>query len=324
MFRFALPTALTRRARQKAARSLAFLLVVGGAVATAPGAHAGPFQLEGRVQEGHVWSGYWWPMLATKGVHLYDTQGTFQPLNKYAQLTGDTRPLEWEKYYKYTTDPSATWWGHCDGWAASSVLEQEPKQTVKVRLKPGYPSVEFNVGDIKGLLAACHSADPADFFSGGRRDQGATYQTDLRALMFHKALLYYIGQRQEGFVMNITPRPNEIWNHPIYAYRMQGQQDPSQPSVTQVTTTIWYADDAVAPDYLGTKLLTKTYSYSLQGTASSPVSAEWTGSSVQDHPHFAWHPAYAQSYDPESQQPNPLRYDVVQRLAQVSAGKVGN
>jgi hypothetical protein len=124
--------------------------------------------------------------------------------------------------------------------------------------------------------------------------------------------------------MNITPRSDEIWNYPVYAYRMQGQTVPNRPDLTQVATTIWYADDSVDPDYMGTKLLSKTYTYVLQGAATSPQAAEWTGASVAEHPHFAWHPAYAMGYDPEKQEPNPLRYDIVQRIARLAADSVSN
>jgi hypothetical protein len=111
-----------------------------------------------------------------------------------------------------------------------------------------------------------------------------------------------------------------VWNHPVVAYRMVGLPEPGRPDLTQVSCTIWYADDAVAPDFLGTKYLSKTYTYVLQGDYQSPKAAEWTGPSSYDHPHFAWHPAYAQSYVPGEQEPNPLRYDIVQKIAKLAAG----
>src|SRR5918996_1235335 len=101
MFRTSVAVSMGRFTRRSAGRFLAAFLVLGVATAALP-AQAASFQSEGRVRDGQGWSGYWWPMLASKGSHLYDTQGAFQPLQKYGLLTGDYRPLEWEKTYKYT------------------------------------------------------------------------------------------------------------------------------------------------------------------------------------------------------------------------------
>jgi hypothetical protein len=293
---------------------LALLTVVAGLQP----AQAANFQIEGRVKEGYGWSGYWWPMLATRGSHVYDTQGPYQPLQKYGLLTGDYRPLQWERTYGYTTDPSASWWGHCNGWAASAVLMPEPVRALRVRLQEGSPVVDFNVGEIKGLLAVAHQAAPADFFAGDRRDSGATHLTDLRAKPFHQALLYYIYQRREGVIFNITPKP-EVWNFPCYAFRMQGQTDPSQPDLTRVTTTIWYADDGVEPSFIGIKSLSATYTYVIRGDWRAPQAADWTGASVVDHPQFVWHPSHAQAYEPGTQEPNPINLKIVEKLGLLSA-----
>jgi hypothetical protein len=321
MNRLGIASFLNRVGRRQIARcgaALALLTVIAGLQP----AQAANFQVEGRVKEGHGWSGYWWPMLSTRGSHVYDTHGAFQPLQKYGLLTGDYAPLQWERTYGYTTDPTATWWGHCNGWAAASVLTPEPVRALKVRLKAGSPVVDFNVGEIKGLLAVAHQASPADFFAGDRRDSGATHLTDLRAGPFHSALLHYLYERKEGVIFNITPKP-EVWNFPCYAFRMQGQSDPSQPDVTQVTTTIWYADDGVAPDYLGIQSKYMTVTYAIRGNWQAPQAAEWTGASVQDHPQFVWHPDHAQAYDPSTQEVNPLNLKIVEKLGLLSAGVSG-
>jgi hypothetical protein len=318
MGRFHLARFTNRAGRRQIARLGAVLSLLGTLAGLQP-AQAENFQIESRVKDGYGWSGYWWPMLVSAGSHVYDTQGQFTPLLKYGQFTGDNRPLEWERRNGYTTDPSASWWGHCNGWAASAVLMQEPKRALRIRLQPGSPVVDFNVGDLKGLMAVAHQASPADFFEGNRRDSGATYQTDLRALPFHQALIDYLYERREGVVFNITPKP-EVWNFPCYAFRMIGRSDANNPSVTWVTTTIWYSDDAVRPDFLGIKALSATYTYSIRGSWREPAAAEWTGQSVVDHPQFVWHPAYAQAYDPETQEENPIRIDIIKKLAQLSAG----
>jgi len=53
------------------------------------------------------------------------------------------------------------WWGHCNGWAASAVMEQEPMAPIEAR------GIRFDVGDQKALLAESYWGVESDFT--GRR-----------------------------------------------------------------------------------------------------------------------------------------------------------
>jgi hypothetical protein len=305
------------RARGVSLLWLAFWVALGGASGALPALGAN-FSLEGRAYR-TAWSGYWWPMLVgSRGWHLYDERGPFTPLVKYGQDTGDFGPLAWEQRFKLTTDPNNDWWGHCNGWAAAAVLEPEPTQGVRTG------AVVYNVGEIKGLLAACHQGDPLDFFSGRAHRDGADYRTDLRALDFHRALLFYLRDRGESLILNISEKP-EIWNYPAYAFRMNGATDFRNPSVTQVTVTLAFADNNVQPHFVGTATFTTTYTYWVQGDPQSTngaTAADWTGNSVFIHPQFAWHPAYQRAHEPAlGEPPNPIDYNRVRRLGEVAANR---
>jgi hypothetical protein len=299
------------------ARGGALFLLLASLAGAQP-ARAASFDIQGNVRQGYGWSGWWWPMLDGQGAHLYDTQGAYTPLVKYGQLTGDNGPLEWERTYGYTTDSKKDWWGHCNGWAAASILEPEPTRAGEVWL-PGGPKVRFNVGEIKGLLTLCHYADGYDWGSGVAHVYGTDWSTDLRADAFHNALLYYLRDRGEGVVFNITSKP-EIWNFPCFAFRMRAETDPNRPEVTRVTTTIWYASDDVGPNDVGRKVLWKTYTYEVRGDFETPKGADWTGPSLTDHPQFVWHPLHLSADDPNGGQQNPISYKIVRQIAQLSAG----
>jgi hypothetical protein len=275
---------------------------------------AADFTIEGSTNR-PAWSGYWWPMLVTRGYHLYDQQGSFVPLLKYGSVTGDFRPLTWERRFKLTTNPNNDWWGHCNGWAAAAITEPEPTQSVSSG------GNVFNIGEIKGLLSVCHQGDPVDFFSGRGHKDGANSSTDLRALMLHRALLYYVRDRQEAIILNISDKP-EVWNYPVYAFRMYAQTGAGS-GLTQITATLLLADDDVQPHFVGTRSFTRIYSYWVQGDATSVngvTAAEWTGSSVWDHPQFAWHPGFQRAYEPGlGEPPNPIDYNWVRRLGQIAA-----
>jgi hypothetical protein len=290
--------------RRPLARSAAFWLVAAAAVATLGvprPAHAVYFTSEGGTAK-PAWSGYWWPMLTTRGWHLYDQAGPFTPLLKVGQATGNYGPLNWERQYKLTTNPAHNWWGHCNGWAAATVMEtDEPKQSVQVG------RTVFNNGEIKGLLTAIHQGDPVDLFRGRPHWSGGNSSTDLRALDFHRAILYYMRDRKEGIIFNLSLKP-EVWNYPAYFYRMSGVTDTRDSRYTHVTVTLFFADDDVYPNFIGTDVY-------------NSVAAEWTGDSVRNHPQFVWHPAYARPHEPAfGEPPSGLDVEWVRRLGITSAG----
>jgi hypothetical protein len=74
--------------------------------------------------------------------------------------------------------------------------------------------------------------------------------------------------------------------------------------------TLLMADDAVPPNYVGTKTRKQTYQFTFQMRDGNIVmgSGRWTGPSVKDHPDFAWYPTKAVAANPE------VIYAKVQRL----------
>jgi hypothetical protein len=295
-------------------------LVLGAVLATlaAPRtAHAVYFTMEGGTAQ-PAWSGYWWPMLTTRGWHLYDQVGSFTPLVKYGQASGNYGPYNWERRYKLTTDPAHNWWGHCNGWAAATIMESdEPKQAVQVG------RTLFNTGEVKGLLTAIHQGDPVDLFRGRPHWSGGNSSTDLRALDFHRAVLYYIRDRKQGLIFNLSLKP-EVWNYPAYFFRMTGQTDFRDPRLTLVTTTLYFADDDVTPNFVGTDGFSRTFTYWVQGDPRdvyNSIGADWMGESIRNHPQFVWHPAYARPHEPAfGEPPSGLDVEWVQRLGKSSAG----
>jgi hypothetical protein len=310
--RFVVP--VRRLARWTGVLTLGLWTALGSLGGALP-SHAANFSLQGGAAK-PAWSGYWWPMLqGGRGWHLYDEVGYYTPLLKYGGVNGDYGPLQWEKRYKRTSDPKTNWWGHCNGWAAATVMEAEPQNGVRAG------QTYFNVGEIKGLLTACHQGDPVDLFRGRPHWAGADYTNDLRALDFHRALLYYLRDRKESVIFNISLKP-EVWNYPAYKFDMRGQTDWRGSNLTNITVTLTFADDDVVPHYLGTKAFVRSYTYIVQGDPQSvqgSVNAEWTGESVRNHPQFVWHPAFARPHDPGlGEPPSGLNVDWVRRLSAAS------
>jgi len=127
---------------------------------------------------------------------------------------------------------------------------------------------------------------------------------------FHNVLINWIGLRREPVVMDIaTFEP--VWNYPAYRYRMNIQDDPYNSSRKLVTCTVWFADDVVPPDFVGTSCFTKVYTYNVtldeNGYAvKGNNTCAWVGGSITNHPDFIWYPT-AQRAETGC----PLEYDIV-------------
>lgn len=232
------------------------------------------------------WSGYWWPKLAGELVYGYTYEPS--PLEKYdAYITGYYPAEAVAQGLVRAYDPEGEpWHGHCDNWAAASVLEPEPRQPGDLK------GIPFAVGDKKGLLTLLYSKyatttygtrnsgsdsdDPDDIYPGGVDG-------------FHQTLINYIANQGLPIVAEIDPGI-EIWSYPIYRYEMDWDDDGD---IRHVTCRVWMADDFVSPDYVGTQDATETYTYALKIDHNGDILDDpgyWEGDSIDSHPDFLWFP----------------------------------
>jgi len=91
---------------------------------------------------------------------------------------------------------------------------------------------------------------------------------------------------------------HEVWNYPVYGYRVEYQN--TNGNQYRGTITLWYADDAVPPSFVGTKVGIRRYLFSCQmrGGVIVAGSARWEGGSIKDHPDFAWSPYLVRPENP--------------------------
>ncbi len=250
----------TRRTRGRAALAGALVLLFLLAGLCPPGAKA-----ETREASFRPWSGYWWPdWQGGLGTGL-DYRGRPAPLEKYSLLTGGTATgTALTQYLAAHYDPNApAWWGLCAHWARAASTEN-------IDVVPSSEdNIVFRVGDKKGLLTLAHSNDIGEIGNGIEPD------------VFHLWLLKYIKDEGKPFVADLWTG-EEVWSYPVYRYDMTSSVSGS---VESVEVTIYFADDAVAPDYRGTLVHPYHYTYDLfLGAGGAIVGGQWTGASVVDHP----------------------------------------
>jgi hypothetical protein len=240
------------------------------------------------------WSGYWWPV--TKGGLStgLDYRGHPAPLEKYELLTLGNYPDDLVSWYedRYYDPDAPSWYGLCAYWAQASCYEH-----MEI-LPSSEDNIVFRVGDKKGLLTLAHDDDE---IVEDETPEG------LDPDEFHYWLLSYIMDRQEAFVEDKDPG-EEVWSYPIYRYEMEITADGNSESVEVV---VYYANDFVSPDYMGTEVKSSTYTYDLfLDGAGNITGGEWTEDSINDHPGRLTYPLEAGTNSPY------LDYDEVVRLAE--------
>jgi hypothetical protein len=254
------------------------------------------------VEEGHAqvvpWSGYWWP---------HREGALLGPLGKYDRICG-RQAAEWERTHHPARPDVPAWHGYCHGWAASAILEKEPGKVRPARARTG-DSIDLWVRDQKGLLAASHAQDVANVY-GDRYGDGLGSEDiqDLAPDALWRLLKLYVKQQGVPLIVDVEAGP-EVWNYPVYAYRVSyGPRGSAGEQLAQLT--LWMADNGVAPDTVGVKVRRHSYWFTFQLRNQAVVlgSGRWVGPSRQDHPDFAWYPFVAVPENPE------VDYPTVQQL----------
>ncbi len=243
------------------------------------------------VSDNIPWSGYWWPTTGGGLSTGNGYRGHPAPLEKYELLKDGSYPgpaTQWDFANNY--DPNAPqWFGLCGAWAAASVYEPIDFHPSSI------DNIVFYVGDKKGLMTALHELS----WEVGIRESPDTPD------IFHRWLLQYVKTLGVAFYAELDPS-FEAWNYPVYRYEMETTDSGS---AMDVVCTIWYVDDQVHPDFLGTLALTKRYTYRLFKSGNAIVGGEWTGASVTNRPSQLVMPTVPKARNPY------LDYDFIRTIA---------
>jgi hypothetical protein len=157
----------------------------------------------------------------------------------------------------------------CFYWAAAAILEEEPVH------KGIFEETTFLVGDKKALLTVLYDGTLYNRYYFNKPED------------FHEVLEDFIRTQKTPIIMDLGTE-GEIWNYPVFKYDVDYTQ---AANVRHYTTSIYYASDAVRPDYAGTFVYTSThyYYFVLDGEGNITESG-WEGSSINSHPKNASEP----------------------------------
>ncbi len=141
------------------------------------------------------------------------------PMDKVAlamYLRGETYPNPfyvpaWELLNHYSPN-GGSWYGHCNGWSAAAILNNEPVDDLVAPMADG--TVTFTTADIKGLLSETHYSTYSHFF-GARYYKDGDDQADLHPDAFHRIITFYMRDQQVPLVFD-TDSGDQVWNFPAY------------------------------------------------------------------------------------------------------------
>lgn len=122
----------------------------------------------------------------------------------------------WELLNHYSP-AGGSWWGHCNGWAAASILNNEPTEDMVTTING--ESVAFTTADQKGLLSETHYSTWSHFF-GSRYYKDGDDVADLTPAAFHRIIQFYLRDQQVPLVFD-TDAEEQVWNFPAYGAKLQ-------------------------------------------------------------------------------------------------------
>jgi hypothetical protein len=201
-----------------------------------------------------------------------------QKLDAFARARGHkSNAFVWERdNHKYR---GLSWSGHCNGWAASAVLREEPKKTRYDRLS----GVTFSISDQKGLMAERDYCVSYSFY--GRRFPNGILE-DIDPGKFHQVVTYNIGILKRPVAADLL-RTRPVMNNVFGAYKTTIRQ--TGPNAYDVITEIkdYYYDTSIN-ELVGTAPSRQiTYRYTLATDSSGNVkSGKW----INTNPDFLWVP----------------------------------
>lgn len=226
---------------------------------------------------------YWWPH--SRIPLAIDSNS---PLGKYDKihqehLGTESKAVAWEQATHSIENVS--WGGHCNGWAASSVLYPAPGKF----LQDPATGVVFSPSDVAGILAEASFCVRWAFY-GNRYRSSSDDSEDIYPDLFHKVLRYYLGVVKKPIALDYL-KLKAVDNNLLTGYRSTMTPIPDRPRWVQVKTDLrWhgYARRRVDEEVISMGSIVSRYEYELE---IDPRSGEiLAGNWLRGNPDFLWVP----------------------------------
>lgn len=255
------------------------------------------------------WRSFWFPQGSGRL-----RNGADSPMAKYdrfveKRLGSSPGAQALEKRYHPPRD--IKWAGHCNGWAASSIMRAEPTAAVT----DPFSGVTFSIADQKGLWVEADYCPAYVFF--GSRNGGEGKDGDIRAVDFHNVITYYIGGLKKPVIMDLMNNA-PVENRVVSGYDMKITK--ARTGVYKVTAvlSIHSYDNRMSEDVGPAGIFTRKYEYLLDVDEEGRTR---TGKWLSRHPDFFWVPLAPGECKEKNPVVNDSWVDEIYRLSQRPADK---
>lgn len=183
--------------------------------------------------------------------------------------------IDWELLVNVDRN-APTWFGICNGWAASALLYNEPGAIV-------VNGVKIMPGDHKSFLTSIYKNLTTQTYGVPDLVNGGLSPDSFEELLFR----FVVDENQAiGFDVSLG---DQVWNYPIKSFTRESEV---QGDWTHVKITAFFPGLTTINDSFG-NFFTEGFTYEFRYKTATKTNYEWLGDSVEDHPQVAWFPTEA-------------------------------
>ncbi len=220
-----------------------------------------------------LWNGDWLSSQRDQLVHGEEYRGYPGPLVKMlAAVEFDANHPAVDFELRFNVQREALYWnGQCNGWAAATLLHEEPTSLVINGVKLFEP-------EVKALLTSIYKDNLRHYLTARVAD-------GMSPKVLDDVLAATIG-RGEPVIFDVDIS-EAIWNFPVATYT---KNEAVSGDWTLGTITVGYVATMEMTDFTGPTSI-DYHSYTYRYPTGSNTGYEWVGSSIGDHPNVAWTPS---------------------------------
>ena len=209
--------------------------------------------------------------------------GESSPLGKFDEFLGITTGTSGESFFWEEENRTGMRGGHCNGWAAASILYPEPDSGFTNPLS----NQELKMSDRKALLTASSFCVHWAFY--GHRmylSSPEEERSDIDPVLFHKVVLYYVNRLKKPVALDYYSSHlvdnNVITGYEFTVATVDDEENAFDVSMKLKTHYYTYAGDGGPAPFRN-----RTYSYRLYVNSDGmPVDGRWHS----NNPDFLWVP----------------------------------
>ncbi|AZZ37363.1 hypothetical protein CIK05_11360 [Bdellovibrio sp. qaytius] len=254
------------------ARTVLSNLLISPRDETTPAIKEGTFTAQADVLP---WRGYWFPQ---RGQPITVSMKKYDLFVK--ARTGKSPNSAGYERIKHAWG-GEVWEGHCNGWAAASILNEEP---VAPQTDP-LSKTTFSVLDQKALMIERDFCVTHAFFGSRYRGPGDN-ASDIRPALFYKTLTYYIGQLGKPVATDYDSHET-VNNAVISGYTMTITKTASKTFRVNSVVTLHHYDKTKSDEPGVARSEQKKYNFSIRvNDAGEIIGGNW----LTGNPDFLWVP----------------------------------